>query len=183
MPALKASRSTWKRARLVFRRVHGPKREGAGAQSAVRTRFIRLYGAMQGLIRIMPGTDLTQPADPGWAGRLDAAYGNEKRAGIDAAAVLDTCTLDLHLRKARLSPAALEALRAATARAADSYISPITAWEVGMLASRGRLQLLIRPERWFSNLFEVPGVRLAEMSPDVLIASSYLPGQAAEGPD
>jgi PIN domain nuclease of toxin-antitoxin system len=44
------------------------------------------------------------------------------------------------------------------------------------------LQLLIRPERWFSNLFEVPGVRLAEMSPDVLIASSYLPGKPPKDP-
>ena len=51
-----------------------------------------------------------------------------------------------------------------------------------MLTSRGRLQLLIRPERWFSNLFEVPGVRLAEMSPDVLIASSYLPGKPPKDP-
>ena len=44
------------------------------------------------------------------------------------------------------------------------------------------MQLLIRPERWFSNLFEVPGVRLAEMSPDVLIASSYLPGKPPKDP-
>ena len=51
-----------------------------------------------------------------------------------------------------------------------------------MLTSRGRLQLLIRPERWFSNLFEVPGVRLADMSPDVLIASSYLPGKPPKDP-
>jgi len=51
-----------------------------------------------------------------------------------------------------------------------------------MLSSRGRLQLLIRPERWFSNLFEVPGVRLAEMSPDVLIASSFLPGKPPQDP-
>ena len=51
-----------------------------------------------------------------------------------------------------------------------------------MLTSRGRLQLLIRPERWFSNLFEVPGVRLAEMSPDVLIASSFLPGKPPKDP-
>jgi PIN domain nuclease of toxin-antitoxin system len=84
--------------------------------------------------------------------------------------------------KARLSPAALEAMRAAYREGVPSYISPITAWEVALLASRGRLQLLIRPERWFSNLFEVPGVRLAEMSPDVLIASSYLPGKPPKDP-
>jgi len=38
-----------------------------------------LYGLMQGLVRIMPGTDLTKPADPEWADRLDAEYGPEKR--------------------------------------------------------------------------------------------------------
>jgi hypothetical protein len=64
--------------RLVFRRVHAPKREGAGAQSAAENTVHPAYGAMQGLIRIMPGTDLTQPADPEWADRLDAAYGPEK---------------------------------------------------------------------------------------------------------
>jgi hypothetical protein len=64
--------------RLVFRRVHGSKREGAGAQSAAENTIHPAYGALQGLIRIMPGTDLTQPADPEWADRLDAAYGPAK---------------------------------------------------------------------------------------------------------
>jgi PIN domain nuclease of toxin-antitoxin system len=94
----------------------------------------------------------------------------------------DTFTAIWIYEKARLSPAALEAMRAAYREGVPSYISPITAWEVALLASRGRLQLLIRPERWFSNLFEVPGVRLAEMSPDVLIASSFLPGKPPKDP-
>ena len=51
-----------------------------------------------------------------------------------------------------------------------------------MLASHGRLQLLTRPERWFARLFDVPGVRLAELSPDILIASSYLPGKPPNDP-
>ena len=51
-----------------------------------------------------------------------------------------------------------------------------------MLTSRGRLQMLIRPERWFASLFEVPGVRLADMSPDLLIASCYLPGKPPNDP-
>ncbi len=51
-----------------------------------------------------------------------------------------------------------------------------------MLTSRGRLQLLIKPERWFANLFQVPGVLLADMSPDLLIASSYLPGKPPKDP-
>jgi len=51
-----------------------------------------------------------------------------------------------------------------------------------MLTSRSRLQLLIRPERWFASLLEIPGVKLADMPPDVLIASSYLPGKPPRDP-
>jgi hypothetical protein len=31
-----------------------------------------LYAMMKGLMFVMPGTDLTQPADPEWADRIDA---------------------------------------------------------------------------------------------------------------
>jgi PIN domain nuclease of toxin-antitoxin system len=41
---------------------------------------------------------------------------------------------------------------------------------------------LIDSARWFANLFEVPGVKLANMSPDLLIASSYLPGTPPRDP-
>jgi PIN domain nuclease of toxin-antitoxin system len=84
--------------------------------------------------------------------------------------------------KTPISQAANDALAAAHREGVACYVSPITAWEVGMLAARGRLQLLIRPERWFANLFELPGVRLADISPDVLIASSYLPGRPPRDP-
>jgi hypothetical protein len=65
--------------KLVFRRVRKQDRAGGAMQAAGEKPFHPLYGMMQGLIRIMPGTDLTQPADPQWADRLDAEYGPEKR--------------------------------------------------------------------------------------------------------
>ena len=94
----------------------------------------------------------------------------------------DTCAAIWIYEKARLAQAALDAMGTAHREGVPSYVSTITAWEVGMLASRGRLQLLIRPERWFANLFEVPGVRQADISPDLLIASSYLPGKPPRDP-
>lgn len=84
--------------------------------------------------------------------------------------------------KTPIGQKAVDILAAADREGVPSYISPITAFEVGMLASRNRVQLLIRPERWFANLFEIPGVKLAEMSPDLLIASSYLPGTPPRDP-
>ncbi len=94
----------------------------------------------------------------------------------------DTCAALWIYEKVELSQPALDALAAAHRAGVPSYVSPITAWEVGMLTSRGRLQLLIRPERWFANLFEVPGVHLADMPPELLIASSYLPGKPPRDP-
>jgi PIN domain nuclease of toxin-antitoxin system len=95
--------------------------------------------------------------------------------------LLDTCTLIFLSQKASMRSAAIEAMRTAS-DGGLTFISPISAWEVGMLTSGGRLQLLLRPEKWFANLFEAPGVRLADMSPDVLIASSYLPGAPPRDP-
>jgi PIN domain nuclease of toxin-antitoxin system len=96
--------------------------------------------------------------------------------------LLDTCVLIFMTEKTPLAQAAVDALQAANESEAATYISPISAWEVGMLVSRGRLKLLIRPERWFANLFEAPGVRLADMPADLLIASSYLPGTPPKDP-
>ena len=96
--------------------------------------------------------------------------------------LLDTCALIFLTEKTRLAAAAVKTMQATSESGGITYISPISAWEIGMLASRGRLQLLIRPERWFSNLFDAPGVLLADMSPDLLIASSYLPGKPPRDP-
>lgn len=67
--------------KLVFRRIRGPQTAsvtGRGEPGGEKP-FHPAYGAMKGLIRIMPGTDLTQPADPELADWLDAQYGKETR--------------------------------------------------------------------------------------------------------
>jgi PIN domain nuclease of toxin-antitoxin system len=96
--------------------------------------------------------------------------------------LLDTCAVIWIAENEKLAPAAIEALNEANEEGAATYISPITAWEIGMLASRDRLKLLITPQRWFARLFERAGVELAEMSPDLLIAASFLPGSPPRDP-
>ncbi len=96
--------------------------------------------------------------------------------------LLDTCAVVWIAENEKLAPQAIEVLRSTYESGMPTYISPITAWEIGMLASRERLKLLITPQRWFRRLLETPAVRLADMSPDLLIASSFLPGRPPRDP-
>jgi PIN domain nuclease of toxin-antitoxin system len=62
------------------------------------------------------------------------------------------------------------------------YLSPITAWEVGMLASKGRLSTALPVEKWLASLMTDAGLGWAGMPPDVLIESSFLPGTVQGDP-
>ncbi len=42
-----------------------------------------LIGSMKGMVQIAPGVDLTEPADPEWADRLDKMYPPIPRKGGD----------------------------------------------------------------------------------------------------
>ncbi len=94
----------------------------------------------------------------------------------------DTCAAIWISEEATIASAALAAIDRADAEGVPSYVSPITAWEVGMLVSLGRMQSPSSPQRWFARLLEIPGVRLADMPPDVLIAASFLPGKPPRDP-
>ena len=96
--------------------------------------------------------------------------------------LIDTCTVLWFLEDAAISEMAASALGEASSKDIPIFVSPITAWEVGMLASKARLTMIATPERWFTLLLAVPGVHLAEMPPRILIASSFLPGKPPSDP-
>jgi PIN domain nuclease of toxin-antitoxin system len=81
-----------------------------------------------------------------------------------------------------LSPTAMAALAHARDSSQTIYISPISAWEIGMLVSRARLNFQMSPTRWFERALLAPNVRLADMSADILISSSFLPGVPPRDP-
>lgn len=95
--------------------------------------------------------------------------------------LLDTCAVIWLAEGEVLANPAVEMLRTAAEQGAKTYVSPITAWEVGLLVARGRLNIYATPQRWFSEVLE-RGAQLADMSPDLLIASSFLPGKAPRDP-
>lgn len=98
------------------------------------------------------------------------------------AVLLDTCAVIWINEGEPLSQVAMTMLDEAHASGVATYVSPISAWEIGLLISRDRLKPLITPQRWFARLFEAPNVHLADMPPELLIASSFLPGDPPRDP-
>jgi PIN domain nuclease of toxin-antitoxin system len=93
------------------------------------------------------------------------------------AVLLDTCAVIFVANGDPIAPKArARILRAA--RAGAVLVSPVSAWEVGLLGRPGRkapLSFLPDPKTWFQRLMAQPGVREAALSPDVAIDSSFLP--------
>lgn len=96
--------------------------------------------------------------------------------------LLDTCALIWLVQDEALAQPSVDALQESAESGGTVYLSPITAWEVGLLVARGRLRLRMSPQSWFERASAAPGVKLAAMPPDLLIASSFLPGKPPNDP-
>ena len=90
--------------------------------------------------------------------------------------LLDTCAAIWLMGGEPLTPASRKAVLSAGAGHVGVYVSPITAWEIGTSMAKQRLQLTLSPEVWFERLLAMPGVRLAALTPQILLASTALPG-------
>lgn len=95
--------------------------------------------------------------------------------------VLDTCAC-LWLLAGELASATLAILTDAFNSGATTYVSPITALEVGTLTRKRRFRSNLAPQRWFETLIMQPGMALAEMPPELLIESQLLPGNIHNDP-
>jgi PIN domain nuclease of toxin-antitoxin system len=95
--------------------------------------------------------------------------------------LLDT-NAAIWLSRDELKASASEKLDEAARLGVATWLSPITAWEVGQLVARNRLSLGATPQRWFARILAMPNVHLAELSPEILIASSFLPGNPPRDP-
>ena len=95
--------------------------------------------------------------------------------------VLDTCAVIWLANGEPMADVAIGAIRAAQS-VEEVYVSPITAWEIATKAAKGKLELDASPEDWFDRFLALPGIRLAELTPRLLIASAHLPGQPPRDP-
>lgn len=55
-------------------------------------------------------------------------------------------------------------------------VSAISCWEVAKLVEAGRLKLPIELESWFEKALAYPGVRLLQLTPQIAVESTRLPG-------
>jgi PIN domain nuclease of toxin-antitoxin system len=95
--------------------------------------------------------------------------------------LLDTCAAIWTTQADGLSEDASVAIEEAGRAGVSVFISPMTAWEIGMLVSKGRLALSEDPQRWLDALLEA-GVEMADMSPAILLRSSFLPMSTLRDP-
>jgi PIN domain nuclease of toxin-antitoxin system len=73
-----------------------------------------------------------------------------------------------------LSDTAHQAIRQAAA-SGGILVSPVSAWELGLLVKRARITLDLEPLAWFRRFLGGVGVRLVPLSVEAAVRSSFLP--------
>ncbi len=96
--------------------------------------------------------------------------------------LLDTCAIIWISGGKKVAQEAENAISCTFDSNGSIYISPFSAWELGMLMSRGRLPSSINERAMLERLIALNGVSYAEMNADVLINASYLPGPIHKDP-
>ncbi len=79
-------------------------------------------------------------------------------------------------REGKIAPAIAGAVDHAAERG-KLLLSPISAWEIGMLVRKGRLILAIPAQDYIRTLFAQPGVLTATLTPAIVLAATELPGK------
>jgi PIN domain nuclease of toxin-antitoxin system len=96
------------------------------------------------------------------------------------AVLLDTCAVIWLANGDRMAPEAVAAIQSA-AKGDGVFVSPVSAWEVGLLSrprsNRVVLAFLPDPKTWFARVMAAPGVREAPLTPAIAVDASWLPGE------
>jgi len=96
---------------------------------------------------------------------------------LPPAVLLDTCAVIWLAIRAPMEEGALARITHA-ATAGGVFVSPISAWEIGLLSrakSSRAVAFLPDPTTWFTRVMAAPGVRPAPFTAEIAIAASHLP--------
>ena len=97
--------------------------------------------------------------------------------------VLDTHTLLWWASgdKVKLSPAAIQAIEGQLT-AGKIVVSSISAWELAVLVSKGRIALSMDVEAWLKVAAEIPSVSFVPVDNEIAVKSVELPGEFHKDP-
>lgn len=96
--------------------------------------------------------------------------------------LLDTCAIIWIALRQPIRPEAKSAIDAVIGNNDWLRVSPISAWELGLLSAKGRLPTAMPPLRLFNQVVATEAVKVEALTPDVLIESSFLPGELHRDP-
>jgi len=96
--------------------------------------------------------------------------------------LLDTCAMIWATQFAPLSTEVTALLNTKRGERGQLSISAMSAWEVGMLISKGRLPTKKDALIWFSDFVAEAEVAVLDVTSEVLVASSYLPAPIHNDP-
>ena len=89
--------------------------------------------------------------------------------------LLDTCAVIWISQEEPISERAIKAINGAAEAGAALSVSVMTAWELGMLVSKGRVPSTKAPLNWFEEFVQSAEMRVESVTPSILVAASYLP--------
>lgn len=89
--------------------------------------------------------------------------------------LLDTCALIYIAHDVPIAERAMAILRTTPAAGEYVVVSAFSAWEIGMLAAKGRLNITKPPLVWFREAAGKMSARVLDVTPDILVAASFLP--------
>ena len=101
---------------------------------------------------------------------------------MNAPLLLDTCAVIWIANDEPVAQLVSDSMQQAIQIGEPVFVSPISAWEIGMLVAHSRMTLLMKPEAWFDRILQEQGMSVAGMTPELLIASSFLPGMPPRDP-
>jgi PIN domain nuclease of toxin-antitoxin system len=97
--------------------------------------------------------------------------------------LLDTCAVIWVANRDPLSAAGLDQIRKASEQKA-LLVSPVSAWEIGLLASSPKIDIEFDPSPalWLASFLARSDVQLVPLAPEAALAASFLPGDLHRDP-
>ena len=95
-----------------------------------------------------------------------------KSTKMTDAYLIDTCAM---IWITQFGPITQRSVSTLTSKQSTLYVSAMSAWEIGMLVSKGRLPTTKNSLVWFQDFVGQSGADILAVTPEILVASSFLP--------